>query len=205
MNTNPFGIEKDALTTGEVARICNVAARTVSKWVDSGRLEGYRIPGSKDRRIHVTALEQFMRAHGIPFRGLTASSARTRILVVDADRTAAATLKEVLEGMGTCDVSTVHDVLSAGFECGRVTPDVIIFDTNAGDAAWFTTSVRARPGFARVRVVTSGSCLPDDERPLLRAGCAGVLHKPYSVRALVEALGLEAGSPSTRAAATCAA
>lgn len=205
MNTNPFGIEKDALTTGEVARICNVAARTVSKWVDSGRLEGYRIPGSKDRRIHVSALEQFMRAHGIPFRGLSASTARTRILVVDADRTAATTLKEVLEGMGTCDVATVHDVLSAGFECGRVTPDVIIFDNSAGDAAWFTTSVRARPGFARVRVVTSGSTLPDDERPLLRAGCAGVLHKPYSVRALVEALGLEAGSPSQRTVATCAA
>ena len=204
MAHDAFGFGKDALTTGEVARICNVAARTVSKWVDSGRLEGYRIPGSKDRRIHVAALEQFMRAHGIPFRGLSASTARTRILVVDADRTAATTLKEVLEGMGTCEVTTSHDVLSAGFECGRVTPDVIIFDTSAGDAAWFTTNVRSRPGFARVRVVTSGSTIPDDERPLLRAGCAGVLHKPYSVRALVEALGLHAGSAAPRPA-TCAA
>ena len=46
---NPF--EKEVLTTGEVAKICNVAARTVSKWFDSGQIEGYRIPGSKDRRI----------------------------------------------------------------------------------------------------------------------------------------------------------
>ena len=42
---------KDVLTTGEVAKICNVAPRTVSKWFDSGALTGYRIPGSKDRRI----------------------------------------------------------------------------------------------------------------------------------------------------------
>ena len=38
-------------TTGQVAKICKVAPRTVSKWFDSGRLRGYRIPGSQDRRI----------------------------------------------------------------------------------------------------------------------------------------------------------
>jgi excisionase family DNA binding protein len=38
-------------TTGQVAKICKVAPRTVSKWFDSGRLKGYRIPGSQDRRI----------------------------------------------------------------------------------------------------------------------------------------------------------
>ena len=37
-------------TTGQVAKICKVAPRTVSKWFDSGRLKGYRIPGSQDRR-----------------------------------------------------------------------------------------------------------------------------------------------------------
>src|SRR5688500_1648862 len=41
---------KDVLTTGKVAKICNVAPRTVSKWFDVGVLDGYRIPGSKDRR-----------------------------------------------------------------------------------------------------------------------------------------------------------
>jgi len=41
---------KDVLTTGQVAQICNVAPRTVTKWFDSGRLKGYRIPGSKDRK-----------------------------------------------------------------------------------------------------------------------------------------------------------
>jgi len=66
MAHDAFGFGKDALTTGEVARICNVAARTVSKWIDAGRLEGYRIPGSRDRRVHVRALEAFVAAHGIP-------------------------------------------------------------------------------------------------------------------------------------------
>ena len=50
----------DVLTTGQVAKICNVAPRTVSKWFDSGQLRGYRIPGSKDRRIPVQQLVRFM-------------------------------------------------------------------------------------------------------------------------------------------------
>jgi hypothetical protein len=38
---------KDVLTTGEVAKICSVAPRTVSKWFDSGALTGYRIPAAR--------------------------------------------------------------------------------------------------------------------------------------------------------------
>ena len=57
---------KDVLTTGQVAQICNVAPRTVTKWFDSGQLKGYRIPGSKDRRIPTTELIRFMKAHDIP-------------------------------------------------------------------------------------------------------------------------------------------
>ena len=52
-------------TTGQVAKICKVAPRTVSKWFDSGRLKGYRIPGSQDRRIPREYLIRFLKEHGI--------------------------------------------------------------------------------------------------------------------------------------------
>lgn len=52
-------------TTGQVAKICNVAPRTVSKWFDSGKLRGYRIPGSQDRRIPRDVLIQFLNDHGM--------------------------------------------------------------------------------------------------------------------------------------------
>ena len=53
-------------TTGQVAKICKVAPRTVSKWFDSGRLRGYRIPGSQDRRIPREYLIKFLKEHGMP-------------------------------------------------------------------------------------------------------------------------------------------
>jgi excisionase family DNA binding protein len=63
------GLRKDnhpTLTTGQVAKLCDVAPRTVSKWVDSGKLKGYRIPGSNDRRIIKGDLVTFMRQYHIP-------------------------------------------------------------------------------------------------------------------------------------------
>jgi len=56
----------NVLTTGDVANICNVAPRTVSQWFDKGLLAGYRIPGSRDRRIPIAELARFMTAHRIP-------------------------------------------------------------------------------------------------------------------------------------------
>ncbi len=57
---------KNVLTTGDVAKICNVAHKTVSKWFDAGQLKGYRIPGSRDRRIPVSELVSFMEANKMP-------------------------------------------------------------------------------------------------------------------------------------------
>lgn len=57
---------KNIFTTGEVARLLSVAPRTVSKWFDSGKLKGYRLPGSQDRRIPREHLVTFLKEHGMP-------------------------------------------------------------------------------------------------------------------------------------------
>src|SRR5208283_3494938 len=75
---------KKVFTTGQVAKICKVAPRTVSKWFDSGRLRGYRIPGSQDRRIPREHLLRFLKEHGMPLGDLEAE-VYNKILVVGAD------------------------------------------------------------------------------------------------------------------------
>ena len=57
---------RKVLTTGQVAKFCNVSMGFVCKWFDSGLLKGYILPASKDRRIPLIELERFMRAHNIP-------------------------------------------------------------------------------------------------------------------------------------------
>jgi excisionase family DNA binding protein len=58
-------IEMKVFTTGQAAKIMGCGVRKVRKLFDSGRLRGYRIPGSQDRRIPREYLIAFMQEHGI--------------------------------------------------------------------------------------------------------------------------------------------
>jgi len=69
-STNRIPKRKDVLTTSEVSRICNVSPRTVCRWFDSGQLRGYRIIATRGRRIPVTELVRFIKAHNMPMEML---------------------------------------------------------------------------------------------------------------------------------------
>src|SRR5688572_7272239 len=117
---------KDVLTTGEVAKICNVAPRTVSKWFASGALHGYRSPGSKDRRIPLNQLIRFMKQHNMPLNGLMTGC--TRVLIVDDEQDIVEVPEKILEDEAKYEV----EVAKGGFECGVIAekfrPHVILLD-----------------------------------------------------------------------------
>ena len=117
---------KNVLTTGDVARICNVAPRTVSKWFDSGQLKGYRIPGSKDRRIPVNELVRFMKINNMPLKGL--ATGKTRVLVVDSNRNVAQDLAQQLKTKGDYDMQVVHSNFETGLVAQKFSPHVLIIN-----------------------------------------------------------------------------
>jgi len=53
-------------TTGQCAKLLKVAPCVVARWFDSGKLKGYRIPNSQDRRIPQECLVRFLTAEGLP-------------------------------------------------------------------------------------------------------------------------------------------
>jgi len=116
--------QKEVLTTGEVARICRVAPRTVSKWVDSGKLRGYRIPGSRDRRIPLPQLIAFMRAHDIPLDGL--DQGVCRIIVLSPDMPGE--LARQVNSAGRYDLRVAHNEFEAGMIAQQFRPHVVVVD-----------------------------------------------------------------------------
>ncbi len=72
---------KQVFTAGQVAKLCNVAHRTVSKWFDQGLIKGYRIPGRNDRRIPIAEVIRFMKEHNIPRDGKGQSPEQQRLLI----------------------------------------------------------------------------------------------------------------------------
>ena len=179
--------EKDVLTTGEVARICNVASRTVSKWFDSGQLEGYRIPGSKDRRIPRASLLTFMKQHNIPMDGLM--SGRPRLLVVDSDEQVGITLERVLAEEAEFDVRATTNLFEAGLECERFRPHVILLDVDlVGDGADDVRSaICDSDELQATRLVAVTARLTEGQvTQLVSRGFESVIRKPFTVRQVIE-------------------
>lgn len=177
---------KDVLTTGEVARICNVAPRTVSKWFDSGQLKGYRIPGSKDRRIPLSALLRFMKQHNIPLNGL--ASGNTRVLIVDADHDVLAVIEKVLEDEAHYEVEVADNAFAAGLMAERFRPHVILVDIHLKDldTRAMVEQIRGNPELEQTKLVLMSSRLSDGDGQQLPRGFDAFLKKPLHVRQVLQ-------------------
>ncbi len=159
---------KDVLTTGQVAQICNVAPRTVTKWFDSGQLKGYRIPGSRDRRIPTSELIRFMKAHDIPTDVL--EEGKMRVLVIDSDWQNAEDLGKVLKSKRNYDVETAQNSFDAGLIAHKMIPHIIIINLMARDidANQVCKYVRTSDDLSTTKVIALAKNLNDSEAEALQ-------------------------------------
>lgn len=183
---------KSVLTTGEVAKLCNVAPRTVSKWFDSGGLRGYRIPGSKDRRIPVEQLVRFMRLHGMPLNGLDTGC--KRVLVFDSDRRVGEALRAVLTERGGYEVTLATSAFEAGALAQETRPHAMVIDTTAPDVdvASLGRFMRATAPLQATKVIgTSPDMSERQGQMLLQHGFHAFIQKPFDAEALIRLIETE--------------
>src|SRR5690242_19612873 len=132
-------------TTGQVARICSVATRTVSKWFDSGRLKGYRIPGSQDRRIPREHLIRFLKEYGMPL-GELEDEAWHRLLLVGVTIDVRRRLMDLLP-VDDYRIESTMSGFDAVMRIEELHPDCIVIDFEMGhhEAAVTATTIRNHP------------------------------------------------------------
>ena len=187
---------KDVLTTGDVAKICHVAPRTVSKWFDNGQLKGYRIPGSKDRRIPVTELVRFMKVHNMPTAGLAVG--KIRILIADSNNQTSSALAEVLQDRAGYDVLTVSSSFETGTALQKFSPHVLLISLMAEeiDARSVCRGIRDSEDLRTIKIIAIANGLSDSEsQALMQKGFDGyvplssdpadVIHKIEEVTAII--------------------
>ena len=178
---------KNVLTTGDVAKICNVAPRTVSKWFDTGQLKGYRIPGSKDRRIPVSELMRFMKAHNMPAPTLPVG--KIRILVVNSNENAASALAETLRNRADYDVQTAVSNFETGAIALKFSPHVMLVSLLAGgiDAKGICTSIHAHEDLQTIKIIALANKLSESEMAaLLQKGFDGCISNPADVDEIIK-------------------
>ncbi|HEV3202786.1 MAG TPA: helix-turn-helix domain-containing protein [Gemmataceae bacterium] len=172
-------------TTGQVAKICKVAPRTVTKWFDTGRLRGYRIPGSQDRRIPREQLIRFLQEHGMPL-GELEEACWHKIMIIGADIPFICRIQELLPK----DDAFKYELADSGFEAGiqaeTFHPDTIIIDLAMGrsEALQIAAILRRNPQFALAHIIALAG--EDETTPasLMKYGFNEVFKKPFDVALL---------------------
>lgn len=180
---------KNVLTTGEVAKICNVAPRTVSKWFDKGHLKGYRIPGSKDRRIPLNELVRFMKLHNMPVTGLPVG--KIRVLIVNSDNGSASSLEESLSNRSNYEVRAVTNNFETGLTAQRFTPHVVLINLLAEDisATEICKSIRADEDLQAIKIIALANQLSDSESAaLLQKGFDGYVKDSNNIEEIIRSI-----------------
>lgn len=182
--------EKQMFTTGEAAEVCRVSQQTIIRCFDSGRLKGFRVPGSRFRRIPRDELLRFMRENGIPTDAM--EGGMKRILVVDDDENIVELFTDVLRRDGRYEVRTATTGYDAGVLTEQFQPDLMILDYMLPDINGNVVckTIRKNPKYAKMKIIiVSGVVKQAEIDDLLASGADEFVKKPFNIEKLMSRIG----------------
>jgi len=178
---------KTVFTTGEAAKICKVSQQTIIRCFDNGQLKGFRVPGSRFRRIPREALYKFMKDNGIPTDAL--ESGKRKVLLVDDDAELVELILKFLEDDGRFETRVAQNGFDAGMMVKEYHPDLIVLDVMLPDinGKEVCHRVRADSTLEDVRILCMSGMVEEDKiQELKLAGADDFIHKPFEVEALID-------------------
>jgi excisionase family DNA binding protein len=179
--------QKAVYTTGEAAEICKLSQQTIIRCFDNGQLEGFRVPGSKFRRIPHEALMRFMRANNIPIEGI--ESGKIRVLVVDDDPEIVELFVDVLQADGRFEVATAQTGYDAGLMTEQFKPHIVVLDFMLPDINGNVVcrTIRENPALTDIRIlIISGMVDPMEVEGLKTAGADDFIKKPFNIEQVIQ-------------------
>jgi excisionase family DNA binding protein len=186
MNETSDLASKTIFTTGEAAEVCKISQQTIIRCFDSGRLKGFRVPGSRFRRIPREELMRFMRDNQFPTDLL--EGGKRRVLVVDDDENIVELFVDVLSRDSRYIIRTANTGYDAGLITEQFKPDLMILDYMLPDinGNMVCKSVRENPRLAGMKIIiVSGVVNQDEIDDLLKAGADDFVKKPFNIEKLL--------------------
>jgi excisionase family DNA binding protein len=178
---------KTVFTTGEAAKICKVSQQTIIRCFDNGTLKGFRVPGSKFRRIPREQLFAFMRDNGIPTDAL--ESGKRKVLIVDDDEELVELLVDTFSRDGRFELKTANNGFDAGMLVKEFRPDLVVLDVMLPDinGKEVCQRVRSDSTLEMVKIICISGMIEQDKIADLKAsGANDFMHKPFDVNKLLD-------------------
>lgn len=176
----------NTLTPGEIAQYCDVHQRTVSRWIASGQLKGFKLPGRGNYRVVLEDFISFLQQQKIPVP--PSLTAVTTVLVVDDEAAYRRAISRVLQTAGF-NVMMAED----GFQAGVLLqhkPAVMTLDLQMPGLNGFEVLkyIRQHSELSQTKIlVISGLGQTELERAL-EAGADATLSKPFDNAHLLDTI-----------------
>lgn len=181
-------IQKDTLTTHDVAKILSVDASTIIDWIDQNKLQGYRTPGGH-RRVRKEDLSSFLKMYRIPAIA-DAPDFPPVVLVVEDDADMRAAMEKMVKNRRPdAQVHQAEDGFMAGKRIQELKPSVVVLDLFLPGVNGFQVCkhIREDAALSATRIVAvSGFDTAENRRKILQAGADVFLSKPLGLPKLAE-------------------
>jgi len=178
---------KSVFTTGEAAEICGLSQQTIIRCFDSGQLGGFRVPGSRFRRIPRDRLIRFMKENNIPLDRLETD--KIKVLVVDDDPDIVELFADALMRDGRFETRAATTGFDAGVEANRFHPDIIILDYMLPDINGNVVckTIRDSDDLRDIKIlIISGVVNKSEVDLLLDAGADDFIKKPFNISDVIK-------------------
>jgi two-component system, OmpR family, response regulator RpaA len=185
---------KPVYSTAEAAKICRLSLSTMNRRFDEGLIQGFRVPGSRFRRVTHEQLLRFMRENGLPTT--TLEPERKALLIGDHPRLLGR-IGGLLKWQGEIEVHhATREAVSARL-LRDIEPSVVFLGLDAADAEGIDLCRRMthHPEVPPVPVVAVADQLDEATATELKAAGASVcIHEPINEESLTQLISNWLGS-----------
>jgi excisionase family DNA binding protein len=183
-------MKKDVLTTGKIAKWCQVSHRTILQWILDGKLKAYRTVGGHSR-VEKEDLIAFFKKYNMPlpeqFKSIT--NTKKRILIIDDDKSMVKSIKGILVLENKYEVEFAFNGFSAGRKISEFMPDLITLDVRMPKMDGFEVCAQIRndTGNNEIKIIIiSGFMGKEEEKKMKELGADYCMRKPFKREELIK-------------------
>lgn len=172
------------LTTGDIAKYCQVNFRTVIRWIERGLLKAHKLPGRGDNRVQVDDFVAFLQANDMPIPDELAVMNR-RVLIVEDDAIVAKVIEKALQLAGY-ETRIAHSGFHAGIEVSDFAPSLVTLDLDIPGLGGLEVLkyIRNTPTLTHIKVLVVSGLHQEELDKALDYGANAVMMKPVKPEAL---------------------
>jgi CheY-like chemotaxis protein len=183
---------RNSLSTGDIARHCQVTPATVVNWIKAGKLKVYSTPGGQ-YRMEVKAFVDFLNENKFPVPEELAPALARRILVIDDDEEILELAGEALaEYLPSATIETSSDGYDGLLKIGAFKPHAIVLDLMMPrvDGAEVCRRLRGNVDTKNIFIIAVSGLSADNElvRKVKRIGVDDFFTKPLKYEEVAKSL-----------------